>query len=99
MNIVKSVKIEVIIESIQLERFIEMLEEAGAHGYTVFGNISGKGQNGMLDHNCRAKIFSNSYLFTVCSEEVAQNILPQIALFLEDCSGTCFTSEVNHLKV
>lgn len=91
------VKLEIVIESIQLNAVTNILESCNAMGYTIIGNISGKGENGMLDHNCKAKVFENTYIFTVCSEDILNCILPPLKKILEDYSGFCFTSKVELL--
>jgi len=93
----KLIKLEIVIESIQVNAITEILESCGAMGYTIIGNISGKGQNGMLDHNCKAKVFENTYIFTVCTPEILACAKPSIQQILEDYSGFCFTSDVHLL--
>jgi nitrogen regulatory protein PII len=91
------IKLEIVIESIQVNAVTMILESCNAMGYTIIGNISGKGENGMLDHNCKAKVFENTYIFTVCSLKTLNCILPPLKKILEDYSGFCFTSKVDLL--
>ena len=92
-------KIEIIIESIKVDKIISILEEEKVFGYTIVGNISGKGRNGVLDHNCKAKIFENTYIFSVCDEAQLDRILPRIHEILEYYSGACFVSNVQMLNL
>lgn len=90
-------KIEILIEAIKLDGVIYQLEEMGVPGFTVVGNISGKGANGVLDHNCKAKVFENTYIFTVCTEAQAQKVVTYLDEIFQYFSGACFVSDVNVL--
>ncbi|OJJ19594.1 transcriptional regulator [marine bacterium AO1-C] len=97
MNFEPRKKVEIIIEAVKLDTLIYQLEEIGVPGFTVVGNISGKGANGVLDHNCKAKVFENTYLFTVCTEAQAQQVLEYVEEILQYFSGACFVSDVSVL--
>lgn len=90
-------KIEILIEAVKLDSVIYQLEEIGVPGYTVVGNISGKGANGVLDHNCKAKVFENTYIFTVCTEAQATDVLEYLDEVFHYFSGACFVSDVQVL--
>jgi nitrogen regulatory protein PII len=99
MNLIQRKKVEIIIESLKVNQIVYELEEIGVPGFTIVGNISGKGQNGVLDHNCKAKVFENTYLFTVCTDEQAEKVLDYIASVLEYFSGSCFVSDVSLMEI
>lgn len=90
-------KIEILIEAVKLDAVIYQLEEIGVPGFTVVGNISGKGANGALDHNCKAKIFENTYIFTVCTEAQAGQVVTYLDEVFQYFSGTCFVSDTHAL--
>lgn len=90
-------KVEILIEGVKLDAIIYQLEEIGVPGFTVVGNISGKGANGVLDHNCKAKVFENTYIFTVCTEEQAEQVLQYLNEVFKYFSGACFVSDVQTL--
>lgn len=93
------VKMDIIIESIKLNDLIEIMEELGIPGYTVIGSISGRGEKGLVDHNCKARIFENSYLFVICETELAYKCLDAINEILKDYSGACFISDIKHIEM
>jgi len=99
MNFEPRKKVEIIIEAVKLDTLIYQLEEIGVPGFTVVGNISGKGANGVLDHNCKAKVFENTYLFTICTESQAQQVLEYVEEILQYFSGACFVSDVATLNI
>jgi len=91
-------RVDILIESVKVERIAYMLEEIGVEGYTIVGNISGKGKNGVKDHNCKAKIFENTLIFTVCTPEQAEQIILEMSEVLKYFSGTCFITDTNRIK-
>ncbi len=88
-------KVEIVVESLKVNQIVFELEEIGVPGFTIVGNISGKGANGVLDHNCKAKVFENTYIFTVCTTEQADKVVDYMQGVLQYFSGTCFVSDVN----
>lgn len=92
-------KVEIVVESVKLNTIIFQLEEIGVQGFTVVGNISGKGVNSTLDHNQKLKVFQNTYLFTICTAEKADQIVEYMQGVLQYFSGTCFVSDVMMLDV
>ncbi len=97
--IVERKKVEIVIESLKLNRIVFELEEIGVPGFTIVGNISGKGVNGAVDHNRKVKVFENTYIFTVCTTEQADKIVDYMEGVLQYFSGTCFVSNVQVLDV
>lgn len=85
------------IESVKLETIIYQLEEIAVPGFTIVGNISGKGANGVLDHNCKAKVFENAYVFTVCTKAQAEQITDYLDQVFQYFSGACFVSDIQVL--
>jgi nitrogen regulatory protein PII len=93
----KHKRLEIIIESIKVEKIAEILEDAGVSGYTIVGNIMGKGPHGVKDHNCKAKIFENTYIFTVCTQIQVDSVIPKVREILKYYSGACFISEAEKM--
>ena len=92
-------KVDIIIEALKVERITYVLEEIGVSGYTIVGNISGKGPHGVLDHNCKAKVFENSYIFTVCTQTQADEIVEYMSEVLKYFSGACFISDIYRVEL
>ncbi len=87
-------KVEVVIDSIYLSRVLEVLEKAGVSGYTVIRDALGKGERGMMAGDELTDVFKNSYVFTVCSEEIAQKIAESLRPLLKKVGGVCLISDV-----
>jgi nitrogen regulatory protein PII len=96
----KNVKVDIIIETIKLEHLIDILESLEVPGYTIVGEVSGCGENGVKrGDGVRARIFSTTYLFVVCSEEMSKQLLKAIHIILSDYSGACFVTDVSAIEM
>ncbi len=87
-------KVEVVIDSIYLSRVLEVLEKTGVSGYTVIRDALGKGERGMMAGDELTDVFKNSYVFTVCSEEIAHKIAESLRPLLKKVGGVCLISDV-----
>ncbi len=87
-------KVEVVIDSIYLSRVLDVLEKAGVSGYTVIKDALGKGERGIMAGDELTDVFKNSYVFTVCSEEVAYKITEEVRPLLKKVGGACLVSDV-----
>ena len=67
-------KVEVVVDSVYLNRVLDILERQGVSGYTVIRDVLGKGERGIMAGDELTDVFKNSYVFTVCSEEIAKSI-------------------------
>jgi nitrogen regulatory protein PII len=96
----KHVKVDIIIESIKLDHLIDILEALKVPGYTIVGNVSGCGENGVKrGDGHRARIFENSYLFIICTEEMSKQLLKAINIILKDYSGACFVTDISGIEM
>lgn len=91
-------KVEVVIDSVHLNRLLETLEKAGVSGYTVFRDVLGKGERGIMAGDELTDVFKNSYVITVCPEDVAQKVAENIRPLLKKLGGMCLISDVLWLE-
>ena len=90
-----SKKIEIIIAKPSLEELIELLEQGGAKGYTIFQHIIGKGDRGIRDGLGLSDAFENVMVVWLCSEEEFNALKEPIRDLLKDSGGMCFMSTVD----
>jgi len=94
------VKIEVVIESIQESRVISLLKETGLSGYSIIRDVGGFGSHGMHETGSRfTDTHTNSYIFSVCSQERAEEFSQRLQPMLKKFGGICFMSDVNMVVV
>ncbi len=87
-------KVEVVVDSVYLNRVLDILERQGVSGYTVIRDVLGKGERGIMAGDELTDVFKNSYVFTVCSEEIAKSIAESLRPLLSKVGGVCIISDV-----
>ncbi|MGK0690050.1 MAG: P-II family nitrogen regulator [Aquificaceae bacterium] len=87
-------KVEVVVDSVHLNKVLEVMEKHGVSGYTVIRDVLGKGERGMMAGDELTDVFRNSYVFTVCSEETAEKIAESLRPILSRVGGICIISDV-----
>lgn len=87
-------KVEVVIDSVYLSRVLDILERVGVSGYTVIRDALGKGERGIMAGDELTDVFKNSYVFTVCLEEMAHRIAEEVRPLLKKAGGICLISDV-----
>ena len=86
-------KVEVIIESIYVNRLIELFKESGVTGYTIIRDIEGYGGHGLKTADEANDLLSNNYIFTVCEEDKFANMIENIRAFIDRYGGKCIVSD------
>jgi len=87
-------KVEVVVDSVYLNRVLDILDRQGVSGYTVIRDVLGKGERGIMAGDELTDVFKNSYVFTVCSEEIAKSIAESLRPLLSKVGGVCIISDV-----
>jgi len=73
----------------------ELLDKVKASGYTVIGNISGKGHHGLREaHFMFSEMESLVMIMTVVAEEKVEPILAGLRPLFDRHSGVMFVSDV-----
>ena len=91
----KMKKIEIILESVYLNRLIELFDRKEITGYTIIRDVEGKGITGIKSADEITDVFSNNYVFTVCDEDKLMNIVEDIRRFIKKYGGRCIVSDVS----
>jgi len=89
----KMKKIELIIESIYLNRLLDIFKKRDITGYTIIRDIEGCGGHGLKTADEVSDILSNNYIFTVCEEEKLNEIKEEIRSFIKKHGGKCIVSD------
>lgn len=87
-------KLEVVIDSVFLNKALEVLEKSGVSGYTVIEDALGKGERGIMAGDELTDVFKNTYIFTVCTEDVAKKAAESLRPLLSKAGGICIISDV-----
>ncbi len=89
----KMKKIEIIVESIYLNKILELFKEREITGYTIIRDIEGSGGHGLKTADQFNDILSNNYIFTVCEESKFEEIKEEIRSFIKRFGGKCIVSD------
>lgn len=88
-------KIEIVVDSLHLDKILAILEKEGVSGYTVIKDVMGKGSRGLMTGDELTNVFKNSYVFTICSDEIAKRITNDISPLIKKYGGICIISDVD----
>lgn len=91
-------KVEIIINSLHLEKALRILDSVKVSGYTVIENTSGKGDCGFScsDLDCD---FSSRYIMTVCTNEQQLNtLLEKFTPLLKKVGGICLVIDAKWIS-
>ncbi len=91
----KMKKIEIILESVYLNRLIELFDKKEITGYTIIRDVEGKGITGIKSADEITDVFTNNYVFTVCDEDKLMSIVEDIRAFIKRYGGRCIVSDVS----
>lgn len=91
----KMKKIEIILESVYLNRLIELFDRKEITGYTIIRDVEGKGITGIKSADEITDVFTNNYVFTVCDEDKLMSIVEDIRAFIKRYGGRCIVSDVS----
>lgn len=89
----KMKKIEIIVESIYLNKILELFKEREITGYTIIRDIEGSGGHGLKTADQFNDTLSNNYIFTVCEEPKFEEIKEEIRSFIKRFGGKCIVSD------
>ena len=88
-------KIEIILEGVHREFATDLLDHAGITGYTIVGNLSGKGSQGLYEGSLMFNEEDTLIMIIVAvPEELAGPILEGFQPFFEVHSGVIFVSDI-----
>ena len=86
-------RVEIVIDTIELERVLTLLEKVGVSGYTVIRDAEGKGHRGVRSGDDVTRVFQNSYVLTACSEEQVRQVVTALRPVLKRVGGVCLVSD------
>jgi nitrogen regulatory protein PII len=86
-------RVEIVTDTMELERVLELLEQAGVSGYTVIRNAEGKGHRGVRSGDDVSRVFQNSYVLTACTEAQVEKVVAAVRPVLKRVGGVCLVSD------
>ena len=95
LNLSPVKKIEIILEGAHQEFATDLLDRAGVTGYTIVGNLSGKGRHGF--HEGHLMFNEDAVLIMIIVAvpgELVEPILEGFSLFFNSHTGVVFISDI-----
>jgi len=91
-------KVEIVAASVEVRHILEMLEQAGASGYTIVRDAEGSGDRGKRLGDEVTGVFTNTYIMTVCTPELAATIAERVQPMLVRYGGICLLSDATYVR-
>jgi len=91
-------KLELIVDRPHLRQFIEVLEEVGVRGYTVFESASGKGSRGAWVPDRLTEASDRVQVVAVSDEALVTAAIEALGRLFDDLPGVAFISDVAVLR-
>jgi len=98
MQLYQKKRIEFVVEASCAPTILEMIEEAGAKGYTILHDVSGKGNRGVRDDAHLTDVFRNVLIVVIVAEELAHSIVSKSQPLLENYAGIVTMSDVDVVR-
>ncbi len=86
-------RVEIITDTVEMNAVVRVLERHGVSGYTIVGDVIGKGERGMRLGDELSGVFQNSYLLTTCEPEQIEALIEAIRPILQRRGGVCLVSD------
>ena len=94
-NLVPMQKLEIVIERLQLDRVLDIVEAAGASGYTVVPAVRTMGRrHGVREDTGLSEIERTKLVLVVARPPVIARIIEGVTPILVDFPGTLWVSDV-----
>lgn len=94
MNLVPRKKIEIVVDATAEADVVAIIERAGAKGYTVIPNVSGRGHRGIRTSHDIFDPAPNVIIIAVCAESIADRIIDNTMQLLERRAGILTVTDV-----
>lgn len=86
-------RVEIVIDSLELHKILNILDKSGISGYTVIRDATGMGDRGMRAGDQLSDVLKNSYVITACPEAQLQSLVDAIRPLLKRFGGICLVSD------
>ncbi|MBD2455629.1 transcriptional regulator [Nostoc sp. FACHB-87] len=86
-------KVEIVTNSLELPKVLDILEKIGVSGYTVIEDVTGKGDRGRVFNDLESHILTNGYIMSVCTQEQEEELVTEIEPILKKFGGVCIVSD------
>lgn len=86
-------KLEIITNTLEIEKVIRILDKIGVSGYTVIEDVTGKGDRGRVIDDLEIEALTNGYVMSICTEDQEHKVVEAIEPILKKYGGVCIVSD------
>lgn len=86
-------RLEIVVNSLQVEALVAVLERHGATGHSVIRDVTGRGERGRQTGDELTGAFSNSCVLTACRPEMLEAVMADLKRFLRRHGGMALVSD------
>jgi nitrogen regulatory protein PII len=86
-------RVEIVVDSVELNKVIQLLEAAQVKGYTAIKDVIGRGQSGLRDNDDPTGAMSNVYVLVACGEDQLTQVVENLRPLLQRFGGICLVSD------
>jgi nitrogen regulatory protein PII len=86
-------KIEIITDSIEIDKIIAILEKEKVSGYTIFRDVVGKGERGIRNGDFFTEVMNNTCIMAACPADKLEKIVARLKPILKKFGGICLVSD------
>ncbi len=90
----KGVKLEIIVDQLNVPQIIKILEKQGLRSYTLFRGLTGSGEQGDKDGEGLSGLFTNAMVVVACEEHEALSSKDELEKFLNKIGGICMITSI-----
>lgn len=91
-------RVDIVVERSLLDTIIELINDAGATGYTVLPCLAGRGEHGPWRSGDLSPAFDRVYFVVIASDEVAESVVTQIAPYLDRYAAVLSVTDTRVLR-
>ncbi len=86
-------RIEIVVDSLNSGRVVELLAKQGLKGYTLIRGVAGSGERGLQRGDDLTEVSNNTYILTTCPADKLEAFLAALCPLLRRVGGICLVSE------
>lgn len=90
-------KIEIITNSLELQKVLQILDDADVSGYTIIEDVTGKGHRGRVIDDLESHALTNAYVMTICDAQKEHEVVEAIRPIIKKYGGVCIVSDAQSI--
>lgn len=94
MQLYKMKRLDIVVETSQREKVIDIIRKSGVTGYTMYGDVNGEGMRESRDDIGFGYTNKNVAIFVIGPEDLIRELVQEMSKLFENHAGILFLSDV-----